>query len=420
MISQLVLALYPHLLIQGILFRDEFGDGALLGIVLENAQQKFRDAVFPPTTANQERAYIALLDSLETLSRNGITSVSDAGGFWRQAQIEAWTRALNEDKLTVRASNALYIYPDEPLDSQLPKLKERFNNDKNSLLRFNQAKIYVDGILSLHTSALYEAYEGSDLLPAEELGFEYFENLNDISKQLVDEGFQLHFHVTGDRGAGIALDAIENLGGGDLNSSSGPSRLTHCYLIDEVDRSRFADLGAIADFQVAPSSFGEEYRNSLKGTIGTTRESQLLPALEIHNAGGIVTLSSDWDADSLSPLVKLETALTKPVSGKPFPDLETVIPMLTINSAILLQQEDRTGSIEVGKFADLVVLDTNIFDIPVNEISKTKVVTTILQGKITHGKGAATSSSYQLLSLAQFSLTMATSWIVADLFKMMM
>ena len=384
--------------------------------MLENAQQKFRDAAFPPTTANQERAYVGLLDSLETLSRNGITSVSDAGGFWRQAQTEAWTRALNEDKLTVRASNALYIYPDEPLDSQLPKLKERFSNDKNSLLRFNQAKIYVDGILSLQTSALYEAYEGSDLLPAEELGFEYFENLNEISKQLVDEGFQLHFHVTGDRGAGIALDAIESLGG---NSGSGPSRLTHCYLIDEMDRSRFADLGAIADFQLAPSSFGEEYRKTLKGTIGTARESQLLPALEVHNAGGIVTLSSDWDADSLSPLVKLETALTKPVSGQPFPDLETVIPMLTINSAILLQHEDRTGSIEVGKFADLVVLDTNIFDIPVNKISKTKVVTTILQGKITHGKGAATSSSCQLLSLVQFSLTLAISWIVADLFEMM-
>ena len=388
---------------------------------MENAQQRFRDAVFPPTPANQDRAYRFLLNSLKTLRRNGITSITDAGGFFRQAQIETWTRALDEDELTVRASNALYIYPDEPMDTQLPKLVERYSNDKDSLLRFNQAKIYVDGILSLETSAMYDIYEGGFLAPGGDRGFEYFGNsatLNDVSQQLVSAGFQLHYHVTGDRAAGLALDAIESLSGDDL-LNAGPSRLTHCYLIDESDRSRFADLGAIADFQLAESSFGEEYRDNLREAIGSTLESQLLPAVDVHEAGAMVTLSSDWDADSLSPLKKIQIALTKQVSGKPFPDLETVLPMLTINGATLLQQDDITGSIEVGKYADLVVLDKNIFDIPTSQISSAKVVTTMLQGEVIHGEGVPGSSAPQALCLVQFSLLVTSSWIVAELFLSM-
>ena len=377
--------------------------------------------MFPPTPANQDRAYRFLLNSLKTLRRNGITSITDAGGFFRQAQIETWTRALDEDELTVRASNALYIYPDEPMDTQLPKLVERYSNDKDSLLRFNQAKIYVDGILSLETSAMYDIYEGGFLAPGGDRGFEYFGNsatLNDVSQQLVSAGFQLHYHVTGDRAAGLALDAIESLSGDDL-LNAGPSRLTHCYLIDESDRSRFADLGAIADFQLAESSFGEEYRDNLREAIGSTLESQLLPAVDVHEAGAMVTLSSDWDADSLSPLKKIQIALTKQVSGKPFPDLETVLPMLTINGATLLQQDDITGSIEVGKYADLVVLDKNIFDIPTSQISSAKVVTTMLQGEVIHGEGVPGSSAPQALCLVQFSLLVTSSWIVAELFLSM-
>ena len=377
--------------------------------------------MFPPTPANQDRAYRFLLNSLRTLRRNGITSITDAGGFFRQAQIETWTRALDADELTVRASNALYIYPDEPMNTQLPKLVERYSNDKDSLLRFNQAKIYVDGILSLETSAMYDIYEGGFLAPGGDRGFEYFGNsatLNDVSQQLVSAGFQLHYHVTGDRAAGLALDAIESLSGDDL-LNAGPSRLTHCYLIDESDRSRFADLGAIADFQLAESSFGEEYRDNLREAIGSTLESQLLPAVDVHEAGAMVTLSSDWDADSLSPLKKIQIALTKQVSGKPFPDLETVLPMLTINGATLLQQDDITGSIEVGKYADLVVLDKNIFDIPTSQISSAKVVTTMLQGEVIHGEGVPGSSAPQALCLVQFSLLVTSSWIVAELFLSM-
>ena len=82
----------------GQLLRDDQNN--LIGVVTENAQQRLREAAFPPTDANKDVAFASLQSALRTLRENGITTVSDAGGFWRQAQTEAWQRALEEDILT--------------------------------------------------------------------------------------------------------------------------------------------------------------------------------------------------------------------------------------------------------------------------------------------------------------------------------
>ena len=353
---------------------------ALTGVVLENAQQKLRDAAFPPTDTNKETAYQSLLQALKTLAANGITSVSDAGGFWRQAQTESWARAESEGVLTVRASNALYIYPDQTFSDQLPELLKRFSNDTSKLVRFNQAKIYVDGILELLTGAVYDAYESFLNLPeGEEFGFEYFGDnvtLNTISKTLTEHGFQLHYHVTGDRAAGLALDAIEQ-----SNQDSGPHRLTHLFLVDERDRSRFKSLNVVADFQLAPSAVDPTYAYYITDILGRDRATQLLPALEIYNENATLTLSSDWDADSLSPIIKLWTVLNRS-NNHSFPDLETVIPMLTLNPSKLLKTN--TGSIEVGKIADLIALDRNIFQMDKTNINQAKVVFTMFNGGVVY------------------------------------
>jgi predicted amidohydrolase YtcJ len=361
----------------GILDRDP-DTGELTGIVLENAQQPLRDAAFPPTEANQETAYQSLLSALRTLAANGITSVSDAGGFWRQAQTEAWARAEEEGVLTVRASNALYVYPDQPFEEQLPELLMRYSNDSDKLVRFNQAKIYVDGIPELATAALYEPYDESLGLPEErQYGFEYFgDDLQSISQTLAEKGFLLYFHMTGDRGAGLALDAIAN---SNYNETS--HRLTHCFLVGEQDRERFAALNAIADFQSAPSTVSVEYRDFMATFIGETRADQLIPTIELMEAGATLTLSSDWDADELSPLLKIQTILTRP-DGRNFDSVETVIPMLTRNAAVLLQTN--TGTLEAGKLADLVVLDQNIFEIETDSIADTHVLVTIFNGKVVY------------------------------------
>ena len=173
------------------------------------------------------------------------------------------------------------------------------------------------------------------------------------------------------------MDAIERLS----NNATAPHRLTHLYLVNETDWTRFAQLGVVADFQLAPSSVDTSYTEFMKNLIGETRASQLLPALELYNAGALLTLSSDWDADVLSPIRKIQTVLTRP-DGRSFPNVESVIPLLTINPAVLLQHDDKTGSIEVGKSADLVVLDKNIFELQVDEIHTAQVILTMFQGEV--------------------------------------
>jgi predicted amidohydrolase YtcJ len=359
----------------GIILRN--ADGRPNGVVLENAQQKLRNLAYPDTPENLQFAYESMLPNLETMAENGITSVSDAGGYWPQGHQKVWQMALDADTLTVRASNALYVYPDLPFDEQIAALAALYRNDPDSLLRFNQAKLYVDGILEQRTGAVLEPYllgEGID--HGFTSGFEYFGAgaLNRYSVALTELGFQLHFHVTGDRGARMALDAIAL-----SDAAPGPHRLTHLYLLDEADFPRFQDLGVVADFQLAPSSLDPDYTDFISAFIGD-RASRLMPAGTVQALGVDVVMSSDFDADELSPLVKIQAALERETDGAP--DVQTAIEWMTINPARALQHDDMTGTIEVGKYADLVVIDRDIAAIAVDQIGQAAVMATLLQGEV--------------------------------------
>ncbi len=363
----------------GVVDRDS-ETGRLTGIVLENAQQKLRTASLAPTEANLQLGYDGLLQALKTLSENGITTVSDAGGYWTRGHDQIWERAVNEGTLTVRASNALYLFPDLPIDQQLKDFKAHYSNDTNSLLRFNQAKIYIDGIISQGTGLMVEPYTGVFGLPGvPDDGFLYFDQdtLNRYAQELDEEGFQLHFHVTGDGGARLALDTIEATiaANGDKDQRH---RLTHLYQVHPDDRARFANLNVVADLQLAPSSVDPNYAEDMKDLIGE-RATELLPAFDLYDEGATITISSDWDADALSPFVKMQSILSQDANN--IPPLATIIEWMTINPAYALHQDETTGTIEVGKFADLVVVDQNIFEVKAEQIAKTQVLLTFLEGE---------------------------------------
>ncbi|WP_299866678.1 amidohydrolase [uncultured Hoeflea sp.] len=356
--------------------------GAPNGVVLENAPHNLRTQAFPPTRDNLDFAYDSLLAAAKELNANGITTASDAGGYWPQGHHKVWDWAEDNGALTIRASNAFYIYPDRPFEDQLAELRELYHNDPERLVRFNQAKIYVDGILSQATGALLAPYEdGLGLRQGEEHGYLYFpeEDLMRAARELSAAGFQLHFHVTGDYGARLALDAIAH-----ADRASGPHRLTHLYLTDPQDHPRFAELDAVADFQLAPSALDSGYVDFMQTFLGD-RATRLLAAGDLIDAGATVTLSSDWDADELNPLVKITAAVGRDSNG--LPDVATAIEAMTINPAYLLKHDDRTGSIEVGKYADLVVISENILEMPVAEIANAKIEATLLQGEAVFDAG---------------------------------
>ena len=124
--------------------------------------------------------------------------------------------------------------------------------------------------------------------------------------------------------------------------------------------------------------------------VGPERVSQMYPIASVHRSGGMVVGGSDWAVSTMNPLVAIETAIRREdpenlVKGVLNEDermnLTEMLKAYTINSAYLMHQEHLTGSIEVGKAADLIILEKNLYTIPVDEISEVKVLHTMIEGK---------------------------------------
>ena len=363
----------------GVLHRD--ADGRLTGLLLEDAQHLVRTAAAPdPATVDT-----GLAIALDELARHGVTTISDAGGYWLQEHPEAWLRAEAAGTLTVRAANTLYVYPSLDVDEQLAEFAARFRGD-GQLLRFDTAKIYIDGILDLGTAKMIEPYD-VPVDPDYPNGFSYF--APELLQTYVDElhalGYRINFHTIGDQAARDALDAVASIPDDADAVADRRHRTTHTYLVDPADRDRFARLGVVADFQLNRDAIDPAYHDYLSSFIGA-RAFELIPTAELLATGAATTLSSDWDAGELPPLGTIERALRRERSG--VADLETALALMTIDAAYALDHDDTTGSIEVGKAADFVVLDRNLFDVDVDEIDEVSVLVTVLAGREVHRSDA--------------------------------
>lgn len=347
-------------------------DGRLTGLLLENAQHTARDAA----AVSPEAADAGLRRALARIARQGVTTVSDSGGYWTRGHPEAWKRAADAGELSVRARNTLYLFPDRDFEEQLAELRERFDDDASDMLSFETVKVYADGILDLGTALLLEPYD-DPLDPSLPHGFRYFEpeTLTDYAQALHGIGYRLEIHAIGDRAVRESLNAIEAIDADDVAARR--HRTTHTYMVDPDDVERFAELGVVADFQAGPVSTSAGYHASLRPLIGE-RAQRLLPIGELAASGALVSLSSDWDADPLSPLGTIAVAATREPNSVTAPE---ALAMVTINAARALGHDDSTGSIEVGKQADYAVLDADPLATPPAEIAEIGVDRTVVGGR---------------------------------------
>ncbi|SIQ13422.1 amidohydrolase [Aquipseudomonas alcaligenes] len=354
----------------GVILRDP--QGMATGVVLDNAGDLVMDKALPPSKALQPLYYQAVLDGQDELARNGITSVADARVFWRRGHLEAWQKAAREDRLKARTSLGLWAYPQLDDGEQLAQLKALYQpGGEDDLLHITQIKLYVDGIVHNTTARLRQPYQHS-LAGVDPRGLYYFgpERLARYARELAATGFDLHIHTIGDQAVRDALDAIEQAG-------RGRHRLTHVELVDQADIPRFRQLGVIADFQPSPY-FTPSFLKDNQPLIGQ-RAYQMLPMRALYDSGVRVTLSSDWDVNPLSPLGIMQNALG--LGSRGLPNLEAAIRAYTLDAAYTLRQEESTGSLEVGKQADLLVLDRDIFKLPPAQIGQARVLWTLLGGE---------------------------------------
>jgi len=201
-------------------------------------------------------------------------------------------------------------------------------------------------------------------------------------------GVQIHTHAIGDGAIRIALDAYEH-----AFLANGPNdnrhQIVHLQLIDRDDIPRFAELNVAANFQCL-WCYPDVYIDLAVDIVGEERVEQFYPVRSIKSTGGMLVGGSDWDVSFLNPLDAIETAVRRQdpyeESGRILGqdqeiDLITALDMYTRNAAYIMRLEDKTGSVEIGKRADLIVLDRNLFEIPVTEINEARVLLTIMDGK---------------------------------------
>ncbi len=355
----------------GIIMKES---GVLSGILIDNAGDiVYQQAIAELNNASGE--YNGMITTvLPELAKHGITSVSDARTYWKRGQHVVWKNLENDGKLTARFNLGLWAYPSEDDASQIASLKALYSNDENSLLKINQIKLYSDGITHNTTAALDTDYQIDYFNQPTNNGLNYFTEtrIKNYIQQLESTGFDFHIHAIGNRGVAEALNAIQQGG-----SPSGRHRLTHVEMINPNDIARFSQLNVTADAQVA-GEFTQPHNWSENAyLVGNTLANNLIPIKSLVDADVRLTLSSDWNVSTLNPFIGIQNAVNRSPQNI---SLETAIKAYTINGAYVMRQEDKVGSLEVGKLADFVVVDRDIFTIPTTQISQAKIERTIFNG----------------------------------------
>jgi predicted amidohydrolase YtcJ len=251
----------------------------------------------------------------------------------------------------------------------------------------DSVKIYMDGVIEYGTSPLLEPYEDEHYGSGE-----FFYEQADVDRyfQRFDAmGLQVHVHAIGDAAIRRALNGFEAMRAAN-GMSDNRHQIVHLQLIHEDDRPRFGELNVGAVFQslwAYPDPAALELDVPM---LGKERTWQMYPIKSVQDAGGRIVGGSDYFVTDMNPLLAIETAVTRqnpwtnegPVlNADEKVDLVTMIDAYTINGAYQMRLDDVQGSIEVGKRADLVVLDRNLFEIPASEISEARVTMTIFNGK---------------------------------------
>ena len=364
--------------VNGRIERDPGGEPS--GTLRESAMGLV-DRVVPARTRAERAA------GLERAQREanafGITSIFAATA--DEPDLAAYAEADRAGALTLRVVAA--AYSGAQADSILPRAQAWRTQYATGRVRPNAVKLFQDGVIEARTAALLAPY----LDRAGDAGTPIFDQptLDRLTADLDGDGFQVHVHAIGDRAVRMALDAFAQ-----ARERNGPrdSRhaITHLQLIDPADWPRFRALGVVVNFQALWAN-GDDYLTKLtEPALGPARSRWLYPIASLVRTGAVVTGGSDWSVSSLNPLEAIEVGITHRNPGDSAAaawnpaervDLATMIALYTINAAWALHQEDKTGSIEPGKLADLVVLDQNLFQIPADRIHEARVIRTLLEGK---------------------------------------
>jgi predicted amidohydrolase YtcJ len=353
------------------------------------------ERIHPEPTPRELTA--GLLKGQAHLHSLGITAWQDAivGTMPWANSFQVYVDAAERGDLTARVVGALW-WDRHAGNEQIEGMIELRAKGDVGRFRAGSVKIMQDGVIENFTAAVLEPYLDAHGHPTDNRGLSFVDpaDLKGYVTELDRAGFQVHFHALAERAVREALDAIEA-----ARAANGPGdnrhHLAHIQVVHPDDIARFRTVGAVANAQPLWAAHEDQMDRLTIPFLGEPRASWQYPFASLVRAGAVLAMGSDWSVSSPDPLEEIHVAVNRVEapgylygngSDQVFLpderlDLPTSLSAFTMGSAYVNHLDADTGSIEVGKYADLAVIDRNLFEQPVEEIAEANVQLTYVEGE---------------------------------------
>jgi predicted amidohydrolase YtcJ len=351
--------------------------------------------------------------ALEAMRKQGVTSFLDAQT--EPPSLVAFASLQRAGKLTARAHFAVWITPAEGREpdkamAKVTALGRRYDQgdfEPQPGLTVRNVKLFLDGVISAPalTGAMLEPYfapQGTGPNQQWVAGKSRGPDVNfpaDVLRALLiaaaGAGFEPHMHADGDRAVREGLDGIGALRD-RFPTKDIRAAIAHDEIVDPKDFPRYRQLNVIPVLSFQWEKPAADTIDSLRDYLGPARFKYVEPAAFLAEAGARIAYGSDWPVDPLDEWFALKVGVTRansphsqpPYAGRLSEDSgltrAQVLRAITMNSSYELHQDQATGSLEIGKLADLIVLDRNVLEIPAEEIADVKVLQTVVGGRVVY------------------------------------
>jgi predicted amidohydrolase YtcJ len=391
----------------GSIVRD--GAGNPTGLLKDSAQDLVAQYIPEPTW---EEMVTAFAGAFAQMAAGGITTCLDA---WVDPwQLDGYAELAGRGLLPQRVVPALLAGHDQ---IRAPKETLAWAKDLAATygavpgLRFGTMKVFMDGVIEYpaQTAALLEPYLDADGNPTDHYGDLYVDGttMGSFAQVFDRAGWQVHAHAIGDAAVRAALDGYE--AARRANGRRGNRHtIAHLQLVHPDDYGRFAQLDVVPDMQLQWATRNVWTEEALEPFIGPERHARMYPARSMVNAGARIAGGSDWPVDPLHPWNQVQTAIDRlglygegsPLYAEEGLTRTQSLRMHTLGTAYQLHQERTTGSLQVGKQADLVVLDRDITCGPVSEIKDATPQLTMVGGRTVFDASSSAGRAVQRTTAA--------------------
>ena len=376
-------------------------DGAPSGTLHEGAMELVGEHAPDDTTEEYAGGLLVAQHYLHSL---GLTAWQDAivGLDAGYRTFDAYVKAAERGELTARVVGALW-WDRHRGEEQIQELVDA--RERGTVGRFapTSVKIMQDGVIENFTAGMLEPYLDGDGRPTDNRGKSFVdpELLKGYVTRLDALGFQVHVHAIGDRAVREALDAFQA-----AREANGPNDLrhhiAHIQVIHPDDLPRFRELGVVANGQPLWAAHEIQMDELTIPFIGPDRATWQYPFRSLVASGAVLAFGSDWSVSTPNPFAEMYIAIERRAApgheelgervGEVFLpeeriDRPTAIHAFTMGSAYVNHLDGLTGSIEVGKAADLIVADRDVFACSLEEFHDTAIELTLVAGERVHAAG---------------------------------